>query len=210
MSKQNGVFCLETDWTGDLRDRNTVKPSLDLVGDRMKLKRNAAPIYNKTEYREQLERQLKTWQLRKYANFSVLYLSFHGDSACIYCGDRRKPKNRVTLEELAELLEGKCKGKIIHFGSCCTLNVKKPVINRFLKQTHALAVSGYTNEIDWMRSAAFDMLVMSEFVEGNLNVNSARKMKKELQGEAGGLGRKLGFKMIVREARWQVKAESSA
>lgn len=83
--------------------------------------------------------------------------------------------------------------------------MKKPAINRFLKQTNALAVSGYTNEIDWMRSAAFDMIVMSEFAVGNFNVNGAQN-EKELQGEAGGLGRKLGFKMMVREAKWNLKA----
>lgn len=82
--------------------------------------------------------------------------------------------------------------------------MKKPAINRFLKQTNALAVSGYTNEIDWMRSAAFDMIVMSEFAVGNFNVNGAQNKKRTARR-----GRRIGEETWIQDdgARGEVESK---
>jgi hypothetical protein len=49
--------------------------------------------------------------------------------------------------------------------------------NRFLKVTGALAVLGYRSSIDWVESAAFELLVLAQLQYGALTVgglNAAR------------------------------------
>ena len=58
-------------------------------------------------------------------------------------------------------LEGACKKRIIHFGSCGTLDIHGNRVRSFLQRTGALAVCGYKSEVDWMLSAAFEIIPSS-------------------------------------------------
>ena len=70
-------------------------------------------------------------------------------------------KQEVSLEKLAEIIDGKGSGRILYFGSCSTLATdQEDEIKRFLKETKIKAVCGYNKDIPWIESAAFEVLLI--------------------------------------------------
>ena len=56
------------------------------------------------------------------------------------------------------MLEGKLNGKIVHFGSCLTLNTTEKNITDFITRTGCSLISGYQKNIEYIDSTAFDLL----------------------------------------------------
>jgi len=54
---------------------------------------------------------------------------------------------------------------MLHFSTCETLAVPKAELQKLLKQTKARTVSGYTGSVDWIESAAFDLIVLAALTE---------------------------------------------
>ena len=149
----NGVFCLEGEWETDLRKRDSVLPVLELLErlDQIKwIHRDVATIAEAEYY-------LKKWSQRRYVDYEVLYLATHGDKGKLYWG----PRVSMTLDELAEILGDSAKGCWVYLGSCLTLFNEREV-RRFVEQTGVKAVLGYRKEVDWIESASFDVILLSE------------------------------------------------
>ena len=143
----------------------------------------------------EFEHYLRKWRLRKYGNYPILYLGFHGDPGVLYVENRRIPP--VDLDWLEERLAGRCKGRIIHFGSCGTLATHGGRLNRFLRRTDALAVCGFKTAIGWMKSAAFEIILLSEFQHNALTRPGVEAVKKRVLGFAPRLARELQFRLVV-------------
>jgi hypothetical protein len=105
------ICCLEGDWIRDLCIRQSIKSALDFLETNSAIKY----IHRNCVTREQLRHYIKEFSLKKYEKYSILYLAYHGDPNLIYVG-----KDIVTLDELAEMAEGRLKNMIVHFGSCST------------------------------------------------------------------------------------------
>ena len=101
----------------------------------------------------------------------------------------------VTLDWLEGQLRGKCARRMIHFGSCSMLGVHGNRLNRFLRETGALAASGYLGEVNWIRSAAFELLVLTELQYGALRVTSLKKAEERVRAASAGLSTQLGWRM---------------
>lgn len=56
------------------------------------------------------------------------------------------------------MLEGKLNGKIVHFGSCSTLNTTESNITDFINRTGCSFVSGYKKDVPYIESSAFELL----------------------------------------------------
>ena len=78
-------------------------------------------------------------------------------------------------------------GAIIHFGSCSTLDVHDNKLNGFLHQTGALAICGYKTDIEWLESAAFDLLLLGFLQEISFTRHGIRKLDRLLTDTAPGL-----------------------
>ena len=193
-----GVFCLEGEWENNLKRRHSIEPVLQLLS-------NVPPyvpfVHRDAATREQLFYYLEKWTQRQYDSHPILYLAYHGGKEEIYVGDGRKNSSVVTLDELEESLEGKCSGRIIHFGTCKTLDIHGARINRFVRQTKALAVCGYRESIDIVKSAAFELLVFDAFQHKTLTLHGARAMQRTIQSQANKLSRDLGFRMVTRSSK---------
>ena len=61
--------------------------------------------------------------MASFDNFPILYLGFHGDTGKIIVGEGRG--SALSLEELAERLADRCKGRVLHLGSCGTVGVPR-------------------------------------------------------------------------------------
>jgi hypothetical protein len=167
-----GIFCLEGLWESDLRRPSSIQPLLSFL----KQNEQISFIYGVCKTPEELLFYLSKFTNKIYKNYPILYLAFHGESGNLVLGGGRK----YSLEEMGELLKGKCKKKIILFGSCSFLGASEKAIAEFLNDTEALAVLGYTNDVDWMRSSAFEMLLLSELQENEFDGRGIKAIEKKL------------------------------
>ena len=148
------IYCLEGDWQKDLRKQSTIHASLVFLETNCDIKY----IHKHCGTSESLTYYLSQWKLKKYSNYSICYLAFHGFEGGVLVG-----KNEVKLDEIAEILKDSCKDKIIFFGSCLVLQTERSKINDFLQKTGALCVCGYKVSVDFLASSVFEMLVMDMF-----------------------------------------------
>jgi hypothetical protein len=187
-----GVFCLEGDWDNDLRRRTSVDPVLQL------LERSHDPgipyIRRDIGTIVEFEYYLRKWTQHRYAPYPILYLGFHGDPGLLYVGDRRS--GPVELDWLEDRLEGHCKNRVIHFGSCGTMAIHGKGLNRFLERTRALAICGYKANVDWMLSAAFEIVLLSGFQLNALTRAGMEAINRRVRDEARGLARDLAFRLV--------------
>jgi hypothetical protein len=150
------VFCLEGDWSKDLKEQTSVSEVLMFL----KKNRDVNFIHRHCGTRENLAYYINQWKLKKYKNYSILYIAFHGKPMQILLG-----KEIVTLDELAEMLGPNCHNKIIHFGTCHTINVDLRHIKRFLRKTNALCICGFGKEIKFVEGCVFDILLIDQLQE---------------------------------------------
>lgn len=153
---RKGVFCLEGAWEKRLDDKTSVMPTLDML-ERLRL---AQYVHRDVGTEEELYHYLASWAQRGYGSYEVLYFAFHGVRGGIRVG-----RGTVPLSELAEKLGGKAAGRLIYFGSCSVMSDRVAVAN-FQAQTGAKAVCGYTRDVDWVESAAFDLLLLTSLLSG--------------------------------------------
>ncbi|MBI2432548.1 MAG: hypothetical protein HYV26_06735 [Candidatus Hydrogenedentes bacterium] len=192
---RKGVFCLETDWYSNLRKPTTVKPILELLE---KLDGYEVPhIYRPIGTVEEFDFCLQKWTQKAHDAYPILYLAFHGYANLIYVGDKRRRESRVTLPELGKMLEGKCRKRIILFGSCSTLNTSRLKIQRFLATTGATAVFGYKSDVDWIPAAMFEMQVLSAMQEYALTRSGVRRMHHLIVQTLPKLSKQLTFRMEI-------------
>ncbi len=184
---KKGIFCLECHWFGH-RDRTSVQPILHLLQTMYGLK--VPYLHHRTATREEFYYHLRKW--KAYRSYPILYLGFHGEPEAILVGDGN---NCVTLDELQNELNDACRGRIIHFGSCSTLDIHGNRLNTFLKETGALAVCGYMADVEWLESAAMDLLVLGLFQQVADRVTSIDKLERLLDESAPGLQNNLGFRI---------------
>jgi len=180
---QKDVFCLEGDWNINLLKQNTVQAALDFL----KINRKINYIHRHCGTPENLKHYIEQWQLKRYSNYSILYLAFHGKPGKILIN-----KIPVTLDDLAVILGKNCHNRIIHFGSCETLNTDLRHIKRFLKYTNALCVCGFGKEIAFIEGSVFDILLIDKFQE----FKDVRTVYKNLLNNYKSLSKKLEFKMV--------------
>jgi len=196
---KHGIFALETSqWYGNLKCRTSVRPMLSMLED-SSLK--VPYIYRDVAVHEEFWHFLKKWTQKAYENYPILYLLFHGEPGQIIVGEGKN--NEIELNTVAERLEGKCKGKIIIFSSCSTLDKNARWMNSFLRSTKAEAVIGYRIDVDWMESVLFEMLLLCEFQSRALDLKGLRKSKSEVDKAVArsGLKKGLDYGIIIRKAR---------
>jgi len=198
----NGIFALETSyWYKDLTDRTSIRPVLSLLGESyLKM----PYIFRDVATKEEFLHFIGKWPQTKYQKspkYPILYLGFHGEKESLCLGDgRMKMENRVVdLVDLAKELKGKCKDKIVIFGSCSTFATDGRRITTFLKKTGALATIGYRVDVGWFASAAFEMLLMGELQTQQFTKSGVKKVRKEIdrQFNRSGLKGDLGYRFIV-------------
>ena len=176
---KNGIFCLEGEWDSDLTVRNSVEPILTLferLGIAKSVRRDVATTEEMTYY-------LRKWVQKRYVDYKVLYLASHGVSGTLELG-----KDSIDVVELADLLRGKCAGRVVFFASCLTLTLEDEELQAFAKTTKSRAVVGYSKWVDWFDSAAFELLLLDRIVSGSRTDAFFNGLVRDHQGFARKLG----------------------
>ncbi|MES2431253.1 MAG: DUF6642 family protein [Bacteroidota bacterium] len=186
-----GVFCIEGFWYGDQRDKTSVYPVLDVVH-----RYEGMPfIHHRCATVKEFEYCMSRWKTKSFhEKYPLLYLSFHGEKGIIKIG-----KETVSIDELADLLEDKCNGVIIYFGACSTVDIDKRKLQSFMNKTGTLAVFGYRKDVDWLRSASFEILLLSYFLRYPFDSSGIKQMSEELYAEHKYLINQLDFRMELNE-----------
>lgn len=195
VTRVKGVFCLEGEWDKDLRSRTSIGPVLEL------LEKSGYPkvpfIRRDVATLTEFDHYLKRWIQRRYDRYPILYLGFHGSPGKLHVGYGPKQRGQVGLERLEESLAGRCRRRIIHFGSCGTLNIHGNRIRAFLRKTKALAVCGYQSEVDWMISAAFEIILFYELQYNVLTPKGMGALKRRIDYQVPRLRKQLKFRMLI-------------
>jgi len=105
----------------------------------------------------------------------IIYLSFHGKNGRIVLAD-----GEVDLMRIAEIMEKKCCGKIVVVSSCNTLDVDSSIINSFLDTTKALAICGYLDTTNWLKSALFEIMLFDVLQKYEYSKRGMRGIKKKV------------------------------
>ena len=185
-ARLRGIFWIETVWFGGT-DKFSMRPMLQWLHDAYGtpfLCRDAVSV-------EEFFLHLNVWKELKCGSgegdvqYPILVLAYHGDSDGILMAEQLGESDVddddlpfIQLKEIADFLEGSCKNKVVHFASCSTINVANSTIGEFLETTNASAVSGYSKEIDWTWSMAFDLLYLEAIQRAPHKYLSPTRMKE--------------------------------
>ncbi len=184
------VFCLEGLWDSDLRENSSVLPVLELLSREYPLKYVHRDCATRTEF----EFYVNKWPQKRYKEYPILYLAFHGKEHRIMLSDG----NNYTLGELSENLEQKCRNRIIIFASCSTLDIDKRFIKTFIRKTASLAVCGYRTDVDWVQSVAFELLLLEAMQDNEFSRRGIESIENRLN-ELGKMFRHLEFRIVTQK-----------
>ena len=186
---KHGIFCLENPWYPRQLDRRlSVRPILEVLSDRERI----PFVHRECGTAADIHFYLEQWTLKRYRRYPILYLAFHGEPKLIWIGN-----DKFTLDQFAELFEGRCERKVVVLGSCATLHTDRRHLKRFLKMTKALAVCGYLESVDWVPSTAFEMMLLFTLVKGSLGPAGLEDIKARTERIARAF-KELPYRMVLR------------
>ncbi len=157
-SEYSGIFTFEGDWESDLKDKSSIRPNLETLRDAYGIKFIHRQIGTPGELRYYVEKWLKKGK-GNYRHYRVGHFALHGSPGVI---SLEEGDVGVSFSKLQGWINEGAKGRVIFFDSCSTIDLsdKGKRIQVFLDRTKASAVVGFTEWVDWLESAAFELLVL--------------------------------------------------
>ena len=130
------IFCLEAIPDIDKATTTEVVKTLEDIA----LRQNIASIYKACDTIEGLEESLSTllYDDHHFKDYEIIYLVVPGEPNNILLNDYY-----YSIEEVAELFEGRMQGKLIHFANQKILDLTDEESQYFLDVTGARAISGF-------------------------------------------------------------------
>ncbi|RTY69051.1 hypothetical protein EKM05_11455 [Flavobacterium sp. GSP27] len=158
MDSDTFIFCLEAVPNTEITTTTEVIKNLEQLA----FEQGITSIYKTCDTIEGLEESLNAllYDDHNFKNYEIIYLVMPGERNTICLNDYY-----YSLEEIAELFEGKMKGKILHFANAKVLDLSPEEAQYFLDITGARAVSGYGAPSNTLTSCAIDKAFFSLFEE---------------------------------------------
>jgi hypothetical protein len=168
------VFCIEGLWDKDLKIKSSIEPILELLH---KEYHQMEYIYRNCATVKEFEFNIKKWVQKGYDDYSILYISSHGNEKNIWLSNH----NEIEILKLSKLLSGKCKNRIIMFAACGIMDLDEKIIKSFINETECLAICGYRNAVYWIQSAAFDLLLLEIMQDNEFSGRGIGAISKNLK-----------------------------
>ena len=139
MENETFIFCLEAVHDIELVTTTDVIRNLEQLA----IDNGIASIHKTCDTIEGLEESLNALlhHDHNFTDYEIIYLVMPGEKNNICLNEYY-----YSFQEIAELFEGKMKGKIIHFSNAKILDLKPEEAQYFLDITGAYSVSGYGAE----------------------------------------------------------------
>ncbi len=183
-SGYSGIFAFEGDWEPDLKDKSSIRSNLETLRDAYGIEFVHRQIGTPGELRYYVEKWLKKGR-GHYRHYRVGHFAFHGSPGVIWPGEGEVG---VRLFQLERWINEGAKGRVIFFGSCSTIDISDKRIQSFLDRTKASAVVGFTEEVDWLESAAFELLVLEALTYFESPKKAEAHLKEKYEGFVDRLG----------------------
>lgn len=184
---------------GGSYDEPSIKPMLDLLSQW----EYWPHVYERCRVKKQMELFLvDRWAQSNYG--SVLYFATHGQPGRI---SLRADAASIPLEDLGrtDALSGQCVGCHVHFSACNVLE-DESAVRYFLRETGAVAASGYRTAVGWAESSRpavpLDLMLFNQLWERDVDFSNARSFKPKLRKIEEDLQRRFGdseFKIVLSE-----------
>lgn len=147
MDSDKFIFCLEAVPDVEVNTVTTVVKNLEELA----LNQGITSIYKSCDTIEGLEESLGAllYDDHNFKDYEIIYLVMPGQENTICLNNYY-----YSIEEIAELFEGKMKGKIIHFANAKVLDLNEEEAQYFLDITGARAVSGYGSSYNKIASVS--------------------------------------------------------
>lgn len=154
MNNETFIFCLEAVPDVDANITTEVVTNLE----QLVYSHGISSIYKTCDTIEGLEESLNAllYDDHNFKNYKIIYLVMPGKKNNICLHDYY-----YSIEEIAELFEGKLKGKIIHFSNKKKLDLSEEEAQYFLDITGAKAISGYGEKFRNIDSIHLDKVFFS-------------------------------------------------
>lgn len=178
------IYCLEK-----LPDSEIEQKTEALVGlEKLALRKGIASIYKACDSIEGLEESIieLTRNDDNFKDYHIIYFVLMGEENNIVVNDYT-----YSLQEIAELFEGRMKGKVLHFANTKTLDMTNEEARYLLDVTGARAISGYGVGLGGIRSTNLDLDFFSLFYE----LDDIVAVYDELHDNCGTLCELLDFKL---------------
>jgi hypothetical protein len=182
------VFCIEGNWEEKLSRYATVKPVLELL----QINAGVKFIYRDCSTKAEMLYLIEKWQQKAYADYRILYLAFHGRPGELVIDKRIT----VTLDELGKIINLKKHQRLVYFGACSVLKGDARVIKSFLKNSGTRAACGYETDVDWMKSAALDLIAINEMQKYSMTHRGLEAAERSIRNSTRALSGRLGFRMV--------------
>jgi hypothetical protein len=178
------IFCLEAVPDAATNTTSEVVENLE----RLAIEQGIASIYKTCDTIEGLEESLNTllYDDHNFTDYEIIYLVMPGVANNICLNDYL-----YNLEEIAELFEGKMRGKIIHFANAKVLDLSAEEAQYFLDVTGARAISGYGTALHQISSSGLDKAFFGLFQE----LDDVVEIVEELHKKHYALCKLLDFRM---------------
>lgn len=160
MLNESFIFCLEAVPDVELNVETEVVKNLEALA----LTHGIASIYKTCDTIEGLEESLGTllYDDHNFKDYEIIYLVMPGQENNICLHDYY-----YSLQEIAELFEGKLKGKIVHFSNKKILDLTPEESQYFIDITRARAISGYGSTQTNVDSIHLDRVFFSLFQDSD-------------------------------------------
>ncbi len=155
------IYCLEVVPDADAVETTEVLTILEDIA----LNQNITSIYKACDTIEGLEESLNylLYDDHNFKDYEIIYLVLPGEANNVLINGYY-----YSMEELAELFEGRMEGKVIHFANKKTVDLTDEESQYFLDVTGARAISGYGFTSEKMTSAfTIDRVFFSLFYEND-------------------------------------------
>ena len=157
MKPESFIYCLEKVPDSEIEQKTEVLLSLE----KLALRKEITSIYKSCDSIEGLEESII--ELTKgdvnINSYDIIYFVLEGEGNNIVVNDYS-----YSLQEIAELFEGRMRGKLIHFANTKTLDITNEEARYLLDVTGARAISGY-GELNYITSTILDFDFFSLYYE---------------------------------------------
>jgi hypothetical protein len=152
------IYCLEA--VSDIETVQVTEAHKNL--EQLTMQYGIANIYKTCDTIEGLEASLTALVSddHYFKDYEIIYLVITGEANSICINDYY-----YSLQEIAEIFEGRLKGKILHFSNAKVLDLDEEEAQYFLDITGAKGISGYGNEFNGITSANLDKAFFNLFNE---------------------------------------------
>jgi hypothetical protein len=194
--RRKGIYCLEVgEWFDNMKARTSVEPVLQLLRDSPS---RVPYIHRDIATETELRFYLLKWLQGKHRDYPILYLGFHGSPGRIHLRKENGRTTEMDTDDLFAMLTGRCHRRLIHFGSCSVLDLHGHTVNRYLRDSGAIAISGFKHDVDWLESSIFELLYLGELQENEFTRSGVAAVNRRIRTKAAGFCQRLGFSVKIK------------